>query len=91
MIVRSRCGYLCEPCEFKANGKCRGCLEMKEPFWGEPCAVKTCCEQSGHLFCGECEFFPDCNLLQAHAFDKDYGDWGKVIEQCKIWQALLGK
>ncbi|WP_084804348.1 DUF3795 domain-containing protein [Halonatronum saccharophilum] len=51
---------------------------------GDECPVKSCCEEKGSLHCGECDTFP-CDLLEQFAYDKEQGDDGKRIEQCRRW------
>ncbi|WZL71423.1 DUF3795 domain-containing protein [Clostridiaceae bacterium 35-E11] len=83
-MIESRCGILCNECEYKEPMKCSGCVHITKPFWGEQCPVKSCCEDKNLEHCGECEKFP-CNLLMQFAYDKEQGDDGKRIEQCKKW------
>ena len=35
------------------------------------------------ILCGECDF--PCDLLNQFAYDKEQGDDGKRIEQCRKW------
>jgi len=44
-----------------------------EPFWGDSCPVKSCCEGKGLEHCGKCSDFP-CELLSQFAYDKEQGD-----------------
>ena len=44
--MESRCGILCGKCEWQKNGKCKGCVNIDNPFWGA-CPVKSCCEGRG--------------------------------------------
>ncbi len=83
---QSRCGLLCEACSFKESHSCSGCVNIKNPFWGE-CPVKTCCENKNFTHCGECSSFP-CNIL--HEFSCGEGEHcdnpkGLRIEQCREW------
>lgn len=57
---------------------------MTKPFWGETCPIKTCCEEKKLAQCGACDSFP-CDALTAFSYDKEQGDNGKRIEQCKEW------
>ena len=82
-MVESRCGILCSKCKIKKNGDCKGCSRIYKPFWGE-CPIKTCCESKDYHHCGVCKEFP-CGLLRKFAHDKDQGDHGKRISQCKAW------
>lgn len=83
-MVESRCGIVCTECEYKEKVNCLGCVNINKPFWGEQCLVKACCEKNEHLHCGECDIFP-CELLKQFAYDKEQGDDGKKIEQCRKW------
>lgn len=82
-MVESRCGILCGECSFKESTGCRGCVNLEQPFWGE-CEVKICCESKELEHCGLCDEFP-CDLLKSFAYDKEHGDDGKRIEQCRAW------
>lgn len=84
-MIESRCGILCSSCEFKDSGVCNGCLNISKPFWGDVCLVKKCCEDKGLNHCGECSEFP-CELLSSFAYDKEQGDNGTRIIQCKNWK-----
>ena len=83
-MIESRCGILCSECEYKEQMNCKGCVNIRKPFWGESCPVKSCCENKKHENCGYCNDFP-CELLNKFAYDKEQGDDGKRIEQCKKW------
>ena len=83
-MIESRCGLLCSECEYREQMNCAGCVNIAKPFWGECCPVKSCCESKGNEHCGECPDFP-CEKLQQFAYDKEQGDDGKRIEQCRMW------
>lgn len=83
-MIQSRCGLLCNECDYKEPMNCLGCILIEVPFWGERCPVKSCCENKKLNHCGECSDFP-CKLLKKFSFDKEQGDDGKRIKQCKIW------
>lgn len=83
-MIESRCGILCSECKYKEQVNCKGCVNIDKPFWGESCPVKSCCEGKELLHCGKCADFP-CDLLNKFAYDKEQGDDGKRIEQCKKW------
>lgn len=85
-MVESRCGILCGKCEYREKMNCGGCVHIEKPFWGESCPVKSCCEGRSLTHCGMCENFP-CDLLKQFAYDKEQGDDGKRIEQCRKWAA----
>lgn len=83
--ITSRCGLRCDICTFKAPCNCGGCIATNgHPFHGE-CPVAKCCQDKGFLHCGECPDLP-CKQLYAWSFeDKEHGDNGKRIEQCRQW------
>lgn len=84
-MIESRCGILCSKCSYKKEVSCNGCTNISNPFWGE-CSVKMCCESKDLDNCGPCSEFP-CNMLNAFSYDKEQGDNGKRINQCKIWSS----
>ncbi len=83
-MIESRCGILCKECEFAKTVNCKGCVQIKKPFWGEKCPVKDCCETKELEHCGQCIEFP-CELAKQFAYDKSQGDNGKRLEQCRCW------
>ncbi len=84
--IESRCGILCNECKYREPMGCSGCTQIDKPFWGDSCPLKSCCEDKTHQHCGQCSNFP-CDLLKQFAYDKEQGDEGKRIEQCKCWNA----
>ena len=84
-MVESRCGLLCSKCEYREQMGCSGCTQIKKPFWGDSCPVKSCCESKAHAHCGVCDSFT-CELLHSFAYDENQGDDGKRIERCKAWK-----
>lgn len=89
-MIESRCGILCGECAYREKMNCKGCSNIEKPFWGKDCSVKTCCESKKLAHCGECNEFP-CDMLRQFAYDKEQGDNGKRIEQCKIWMESAQK
>lgn len=85
-MVESRCGILCENCSFRETMGCKGCLNIKNPFWGS-CPVKNCCESKNHTHCGQCGEFV-CQQLNAFAYDPKQGDNGLRLEQCRKWSEV---
>jgi hypothetical protein len=83
-MVESRCGILCNQCNYREEVGCEGCTNIEKPFWGESCPVKDCCEGRGHEHCGQCPEFP-CGLLNGFAYDNEQGDNGKRILTCRAW------
>ena len=84
-MIESRCGLKCSECSYKEKTNCAGCIIITEPFWADHCPVKTCCEGKYLQNCGECKDFP-CDILNSFSFDKEQGDNGKRIEQCRKWK-----
>lgn len=84
-MIESRCGIKCGECEYRESMGCKGCVAINKPFWGESCLLKTCAEQKRHAHCGVCADFP-CDNLTRFAYDKEQGDEGRRIEQCKAWK-----
>lgn len=83
-MIESRCGLQCSECGYREQMSCGGCSSIEKPFWGDACPVKSCCEDKSHGHCGQCKEFP-CGLLNQFAYDKEQGDDGKRIEQCRKW------
>jgi len=86
-MIESRCGIVCSACTYRESTGCTGCAVIEKPFWGD-CPVKTCCEQKSLSHCGLCGDFP-CETLSSFSYDKEHGDDGKRIEQCRKW--LIGE
>lgn len=84
-MIESRCGILCSDCKYKEEMNCKGCLNIQNPFWGEVCPLKSCCEEKKQDHCGQCIDFP-CALLKQFAYDKTQGDEGRRIAQCEKWR-----
>ncbi len=82
--IESRCGICCSECVFKKENKCNGCINIEKPFWADSCPVKVCCEKKKIECCGMCNQFP-CDLLTSFAYDKEQGDNGLRIKNCKKW------
>ncbi len=82
-MFESRCGVCCTCCERKEQVNCKGCLDIKTPFWGGECKVKTCCENNHLNHCGECGIFP-CEMLSTMGKDQGYDPLPK-IKQCQKW------
>ena len=51
--------------------------------------MADCCQSKGFRHCGECPDIP-CALLTQYAYDKEHGDNGARIEQCKKWAIGYG-
>lgn len=85
-MVESRCGLVCSTCTYREQMNCSGCTNIDKPFWADNCPVKACCEKQFYAHCGQCTQFP-CSLLEQFAYDKEQGDDGQRIVQCKTWAA----
>lgn len=82
MMIDTYCGLVCEGCEFIESCGCGGCIATcGKPFHGE-CEVAKCALEKNVKFCGVCGEFP-CDLLKSYSFDKEHGDNGERIENCK--------
>ena len=82
-MIESRCGIVCSNCEYREQMGCKGCVAIQQPFWGS-CQVKQCCESKDKEHCGSCGTFP-CDTIHKFSYDKEQGDEGRRIEQCKEW------
>ncbi|MCL2401810.1 MAG: DUF3795 domain-containing protein [Oscillospiraceae bacterium] len=87
-MIKSRCGTICDIsiCKEIFGVDCAGCLNIEHPHWGA-CSFKICCESKQLNHCGECENFP-CEEQKKYAYDKEHGDNGARIAQCKEWAKL---
>lgn len=86
IVISSRCGLDCTDCKFKAANGCGGCIDTNgNPFYGE-CQLAICCQNKGHVHCGECYDFP-CELLTSYVNDPVHGDDPEHtrIDQCRLW------
>lgn len=82
-MFESRCGVCCNSCDRKEQVNCKGCLEMKLPFWGGECKVKACCEEKTLDHCGVCPEFP-CEMLSTMGVDQGFDPEPK-LRQCRSW------
>lgn len=88
VTIESYCGLKCGECNYLQNGQCKGCASTNgKPFHGK-CEVADCATQKKRRFCGECENFP-CDILNTYSYDKDHGDKGARIENCKEMKSTL--
>ena len=87
LTVQSRCGLLCKWCTHRESHNCGGCVETcGHPFHSE-CPVAKCCQEKGHIYCGECADMP-CEQLRQYSYnDAEHGDNppGARVEVCKAW------
>ncbi|QNM06368.1 DUF3795 domain-containing protein [Qiania dongpingensis] len=82
-MFESRCGICCDSCEGKTEVNCKGCLNMKTPFWGGDCEVKSCCEAKGLNHCGECKEFP-CETISSMGKEQGYDPEPRLLK-CRQW------
>ncbi|MEF9864472.1 MAG: DUF3795 domain-containing protein [Christensenellaceae bacterium] len=82
VVIESRCGRICAECDYFE--KCGGCVSREKPVWANKCPIKSCVEEKKIEHCGQCNAFA-CKKLVAFANDRDYGDDGLRVEQCRMW------
>lgn len=90
MKVQSRCGSMCDTCEYQESHNCKGCMAVKgKPFWGT-CPVASCCNDKGYDHCGQCIEMP-CELLTSFSCGDDAEcdkPKGSRLEVLKIWDTM---
>ena len=90
ILFDSFCGQKCGECKFRFLNDCKGCIASGgNPFFGK-CEIAECVISMQKRFCGECEIFP-CEILKKASFNKENGDDGARIENCKKIKAELDK
>lgn len=67
-----------------ANTGIAGVCTYRQAVLGRYMPGKSCCESKSLEHCGKCKGFP-CDLLSQFAYDKEQGDDGKRIRQCRTW------
>ncbi len=80
----SRCGKKCSECSHREEYGCAGCKNITDGYWGSKCELKECCEGRYLDHCGLCGEFP-CKLIREFSYDKDTGDDGERLLNCKEW------
>ncbi|MHB1483085.1 MAG: DUF3795 domain-containing protein [Saccharofermentanales bacterium] len=89
-LVQSRCGLMCNGCEYRVSCGCGGCIETNgHPFHGA-CPVAKCCQNKGLSHCGECNDMP-CEQLYAYScLDKEHGDkpCGARLSVLRYWKKM---
>jgi len=84
------CGLKCSTCEYKEKNNCSGCIVTGgKPFHGK-CEIAECANSKNRRWCGECADIP-CELLKKYSFDKEHGDNGARIENCKTLKSEMVK
>lgn len=86
-LVTSRCGLLCQTCEWKEPYKCGGCIEtMGNPFHGE-CPIAICAQEKDLDHCGQCPDMPCDQLKNYSCGDGEHCDQpkGARLEVLEFW------
>lgn len=82
IVIDTYCGLSCKVCGYRESCNCGGCVATGgKPFHGS-CEVATCAVKHNVSFCGECPEIP-CEILTRYSFDKEHGDNGERIKNCK--------
>lgn len=88
--ITSRCGLMCNSCEWKVPNNCKGCIASSgNPFYGT-CRIATCAQEKELLHCGLCDEMP-CELLKEFSCgDGEHCDIpkGARIEVLKMWAEI---
>ena len=84
-MIEARCGRLCSNCGYFE--KCGGCVNRDKPVWAARCPVKSCCEEKSSNTAVCAADSPAGNWVK-FAKDKDYGDGGLRIGQCRAWKEI---
>lgn len=85
---QSRCGLLCNGCEYKETHGCGSCIKTNgNPFHGQ-CPIAVCCQNKGYTHCGECDDMPCENLFEYSCGDSEHSDIpkGARIEMLRLWR-----
>lgn len=86
--ITSRCGLLCQTCEWKEPYNCNGCIaSMGNPFHGE-CPIAQCAQAKGFIHCGQCLDMPCQKLHEYSCGDSEHCDSpkGARLEILKMWK-----
>lgn len=86
--VTSRCGLMCNSCEFKEPNDCKGCIASNgNPFYGS-CHIAACAQGKGLNHCGECSEMPCDALHQYSCGDSEHCDnpKGARLDVLRMWQ-----
>lgn len=91
--IPSYCGLDCEQCEHRKQFNCTGCIASDGQSFcfskgDTKCEIAFCVKNKGIQFCGECGDFP-CEILKQYSFDKEHGDDGIRIENCRTLKKEL--
>ena len=81
------CGADCSPCDtykrflagdesalVNPDNQYRCCWLPRDYPEGRDCEIRTCCEERGILFCGECGEFEGCKRMQAFYLQPGYDE-----------------
>lgn len=86
--VTSRCGLLCQTCEWKEPYHCNECItSMGHPFHGE-CPIAICCQDRGFIHCGQCPEMPCSKLYEYSCGEGEHCDKpkGARLDVLKMWE-----
>lgn len=87
--VTSRCGLMCNNCEWKKPYNCKGCIASNgQPFHGE-CPIAICAQDKGFTHCGECDSMPCDKLFEYSCGDGEHCDKpkGARLDVLRMWKA----
>jgi hypothetical protein len=93
------CGADCSSCETYRHllaGDASGLVNPKTQYrccWlpadypeGRDCPIRTCCEEKGHLFCGECDQFEGCTRMSEFYSQPGYDECRK-----RMFEEIAGR
>ncbi|MEM2943610.1 MAG: hypothetical protein QW083_04740 [Methanomassiliicoccales archaeon] len=72
----SGCGYACEICAYRKNGKCLGCSPDNKQ--ASLCILYSCFESKGYDTCLQCDKRLEC------------GRYSLALKQCPVRRSLVG-
>ncbi len=85
--VTSRCGLMCNSCEWKEPNQCTGCIESNGmPFYGT-CKIAACAQAKGLTHCGECSEMPCEDLKDYSCGHSEHSDHpkGARLDVLRMW------
>lgn len=85
--ITSRCGLMCNSCDFKEPNNCKGCIASNgNPFYGK-CPIAHCAQEKGLLHCGQCDEMPCDNLRDYSCGDSEHSDHpkGARLDVLRMW------
>lgn len=88
--ITSRCGLLCQTCEWREPNNCGTCIATNgHPFYGA-CPIAVCCQEKGFEHCGDCPEMP-CDQLHEYACgDSEHCDSpkGARLDVLRMWHSI---